>query len=643
MKRIREPTPQPPSSEPPPPRSDQFGDLDAHLMREGKHPRLFEKLGSHPTTHGTRFATWAPNAEAISVIGDFNAWTPGDAPLTRLGDTGVWVGFVPNVARGALYKYHVSSKLRGYQVAKADPFALRHEVPPNTASVVWELDHEWRDAQWMATRAAVSSPSAPIAIYEVHLGSWMRVPEDNNRSLSYLEIAPKLVEYVQRLGFTHVELMPLTEHPFFGSWGYETTGYFAATSRYGTPEDLMTLIDLLHQAGIAVLLDWVPAHFPTDEHGLQYFDGTPLFEHPDRRLGFHPEWDTSIFDFGRPEVRSFLLSSALFWLDRFHVDGLRVDGVASKLNRDYGRKPGDWVPNVHGGNEYLEAVELLRRLNVAIHRESPGTITVAEESTAWPHVTGAVASGGLGFSYKWDMGWMHDTLQFMARDPIHRRHHHRELTMRGLNAFSEKFVLPLSHDEVVHGKRSLLAKMPGDRWQQFANLRLLLAYMYSQPGKKLLFMGSELAPWNEWNHDASLDWHLLEDPSHRQVQLLVGELNHLYRHERALHELDTEPAGFQWLEADDAEHSVVVYERLARDHERVIVVLNFTPIPRLNYRVGVTLPGRYREILNTDAVELGGSGQGNLGAVETTRVRAHRREHSLNLTLPPLGALFLRR
>jgi 1,4-alpha-glucan branching enzyme len=624
-------------------RPDQFGDLDAHLMREGSHPRLFEKLGSHPADHGTRFATWAPNAEAISVIGDFNGWTPGDAPLTRLGETGVWVGFVPNVTRGALYKYHLRSKLRGYQVAKADPFALRHEVPPNTASVVWELDYEWNDAAWMARRAGVSGPSAPMAIYEVHLGSWMRVPEDGNRSLTYTEIAPKLVEHVQRLGFTHVELMPLTEHPFFGSWGYETTGYFAATSRYGTPEELMSLIDQLHQAGIAVLLDWVPAHFPTDEHGLQYFDGTPLFEHPDRRLGFHPEWDTSIFDFGRPEVRSFLLSSALFWLDRFHVDGLRVDGVASMLYRDYGRKPGEWVPNVHGGNEYIEAVELLRRLNDAIHREAPDTITVAEESTAWPHVTGAVASGGLGFSYKWDMGWMHDTLKYLAEDPIHRRHHHHELTMRGLYAFSERFVLPLSHDEVVHGKRSLLGKMPGDRWQKFANLRLLYAYMYSQPGKKLLFMGSELAQWREWNHDSSLDWHLLDDPAHRQIQLLVGELNRLYRSERTLHELDTEPAGFQWLDADDAERSVLVYERLSRDGDRMLVALNFTPVPRPNYRVGVTIPGLYREILNTDAVELGGSGQGNLGAVESAPVRAHRREHSLNLTLPPLGALYLRR
>ncbi|MBA3397565.1 MAG: 1,4-alpha-glucan branching protein GlgB [Deltaproteobacteria bacterium] len=631
-------------------------------MREGKHPRLYEKLGAHPATvngvAGTQFAVWAPHAESLSVIGDFNEWTPGKHPLALVGtvDGGVWQGFVPGVRRGALYKYHVRSRVRGFEVAKADPFALRHEVAPGTASIVWTLEgYQWNDGAWMSNRAQVSTRAAPITIYEVHLGSWMRVPEDNNRSLTYREIAPKLVDYVKQLGFTHVELMPLTEHPFFGSWGYETTGYFAATSRYGTPEDLMALVDALHAAGIGVLLDWVPAHFPTDEHGLVYFDGTPLYEHPDSRLGFHPEWNTSIFDFGRQEVRSFLLSSALFWLERFHLDGLRVDGVASMIYRDYGRKSGEWIPNAEGGNQYWEAVELLQRLNEAIAREQPDTITVAEESTAWPQVTGPTrsepadagergptADRGLGFHFKWDMGWMHDTLKYFNRDPIHRRHHHHELTMRGLYAFSERFVLPLSHDEVVHGKGSLLAKMPGDRWQKFASLRLLYAYMYSQPGKKLLFMGSELAQWREWNHDGSLDWHLLDDAPHRQIHLLVGTLNHLYRSTPALHELDTEPAGFEWLDADDAENSVLVYERIARNGERVLCVLNFTPMPRANYRVGVTAPGLYREILNTDAAELGGSGQGNLGGVQTTPVRAHRRELSLNLTLPPLGALFLK-
>ena len=621
----------------------QFGELDAHLMREGKHPRLHDKLGSHLTDGGTYFATWAPNAAAISVIGDFNGWKAGVNRLEPIGDTGVWQGTVPNVGKGALYKLHVRSKHRGYEVAKADPFALRHEIAPGTASIVWTSNHRWRDAAWMESRGARSSCTAPVSIYEVHVGSWMRVPEDNNRSLTYREITPKLVEYVTKLGFTHVELMPLTEHPFFGSWGYETTGYFAATSRYGTPEDLMEMIDALHAANIAVILDWVPAHFPTDEHGLVYFDGTPLFEHPDRKLGFHPEWNTSIFDFGRQEVRSFLLSSALFWLERFHIDGLRVDGVASMLYRDYGRKAGDWIPNDKGGNEYFEAVELLQRLNEAIAREQPDAITVAEESTSWPKVTAPSSEGGLGFSYKWDMGWMHDTLHYLARDPIHRRHHHNQLTFRGVYAWAERFVLPLSHDEVVHGKSSLIGKMPGDRWQQFANLRLLYAYQWSQPGKKLLFMGGELAQWAEWNHDASLDWHLLDQLAHRQVQLLVGELNRLYRTEPALHELDCDPAGFRWLAADDAERSVLVYERIAKNDERVIVGLNFTPVPRLNYRVGVTRPGLWSEILNTDATELGGSGHGNLGGVDAAPVRANDRPFSLTLTLPPLGAIYLRR
>ena len=619
-----------------------FGELDAHLMREGKHPRLHDKLGAHPVEGGTHFATWAPHAAAVSVIGEFNGWKPGATPLASLGETGVWQGFVPNVGKGALYKLHIKSKVRNYEVAKADPYALRQEPPPGTASFVWTLDYEWRDADWMKTRAARSACPAPVSIYEVHLGSWMRVPEEGNRSLTYREIAPKLVDYVTKLGFTHVELMPLTEHPFFGSWGYETTGYFAATSRYGTPEDLMALIDALHAAGIAVILDWVPAHFPTDEHGLVYFDGTPLYEHPDRRLGFHPEWNTSIFDFGRQEVRSFLLSSALFWLERYHVDGLRVDGVASMLYRDYGRKQGEWIPNAKGGNEYFEAVELLQRLNDAIAREQPAAITIAEESTAWPKVTGTTSEGGLGFSYKWDMGWMHDTLHYLSRDPIHRSHHHNQLTFRGMYAWSERFVLPLSHDEVVHGKGSLLGKMPGDRWQKLANLRLLYAYQWSQPGKKLLFMGGELAQWSEWNHDSSLDWHLLDDVSHRQVQLLVGELNRLYRTEPALHELDCEPAGFQWLVAGDAERSVLVYERIAKNDQRVICALNFTPVPRFNYRIGVPRAGIWSEILNTDATELGGSGHGNLGSVEAAPVRANDRPFSLTLTLPPLGAVFMR-
>jgi 1,4-alpha-glucan branching enzyme len=627
-----------------PPEPHAFGELDAHLMREGTHPRLHDKLGSHPTPDGTWFATWAPNALAVSVIGDFNQWTPGAHPLRELPSTGgVWSGFVPGVARGALYKYHVRSRLRGHEAAKADPFARRHEREPNTASIVWTAEHAWGDAAWMTSRAQRSRCDAPVSIYEVHLGSWRRVPEDGNRPLTYREIAAPLVEHVTRLGFTHVELMPLTEHPFYGSWGYETTGYFAATARYGLPEDLMALVDALHQAGVAVILDWVPAHFPNDAHGLAYFDGTPLFEHPDRRLGFHPEWNTQVFDFGRPEVSSFLLSSALFWLEEFHVDGLRVDGVASMLYRDYSRRAGEWIPNAQGGREYFEAVELLRRLNTAIGREQPAAITVAEESTAWPHVTGPADAGGLGFSYKWDMGWMHDTLAYFAHDPIHRKYHHNQLTMRGLYAWSERFVLPLSHDEVVHGKGSLLGRMPGDRWQQFANLRLLLAYMYSQPGKKLLFMGGELGQLHEWNHDASLDWHLLAELPHHQLQLLVGELNRLHRSEPALHELDCDPAGFHWLDADDAERSVLVYERIARDGQRIIAALNFTPVPRHNYRIGVPAPGLWRELLNTDAAEFGGSGQGNLGGIEAAPVGAHRRDLSLNATIPPLGAVLFKR
>ncbi|HEY4057506.1 MAG TPA: 1,4-alpha-glucan branching protein GlgB [Kofleriaceae bacterium] len=617
-----------------------FGELDAHLMREGKHPRLFDKLGSHPAGNGVRFSVWAPHAKGVSVVGDFNGWNADKHPMIELPNTGgVWTVTIPGVKRGALYKYSVWTR-DGQRLLKADPFAQRHEREPATASLFWTSEHAWKDAAWMATRKTRSAPDAPVSIYEVHLGSWMRVPAEGNRSLTYREIAPKLVEYVTRLGFTHVELMPLTEHPFFGSWGYETTGYFAATTRYGTPEDLMALVDALHAANIAVILDWVPAHFPTDAHGLYKFDGEALFEHPDVRLGFHPEWNTAVFDFGRQEVRSFLLSSALYWLEKFHIDGLRVDGVASMLYRDYSRT--DWIPNARGGNEYWEAVELLQRLNEAIARERPDTITVAEESTAWPNVT-KQGDDGLGFSYKWDMGWMHDTLAYLHEDPVHRKHHHNKLTMRGLYGWSERFVLPLSHDEVVHGKGSLIGKMPGDPWQKFASLRLLLAYMFAVPGKKLLFMGSEIAQQREWNHDASLDWSLLDEPAHRQIQLLVGELNRLYKSEPALHELDCDPSGFRWIDADDAERSVLVFERIARDGGQMICAMNFTPVPRSNYRIGVAQPGTWSEILNTDAHELGGSGQGNLGAVATAPVRAHGREQSINVTLPPLGAVFLRK
>ncbi len=608
-----------------------FGELDAHLMREGMHPRLHDKLGSHHIPGGVRFAVWAPHAAAVSVVGDFNDWVPGATPMIELPATGgVWTVDAPGVAEGALYKYYITTQA-GEALWKADPFAFRHQREPDTASIVWTPEHAWRDEAWMASRAP--RRDAPMAIYEVHLGSWLRIA---GRSLTYLEIAPRLVAHVTSLGFTHVELMPLTEHPFFGSWGYETTGYFAATARYGTPEELMELVDQLHAAGIAVLLDWVPAHFPNDPHGLANFDGAPLFEHPDRRLGFHPDWNTQVFDFGRQEVRSFLLSSALYWLERFHVDGLRVDGVASMLYRDYGRKDGEWIANAQGGHEYFEAVELLQRLNAMIAREVPRTITIAEESTAWPDVTGP---RGLGFSYKWDMGWMHDTLAYLAYDPLYRKFHHRMLTFRSAYAFSESFVLPLSHDEVVHGKRSLLEKLPGDRWQQLATLRLLFAYMYSLPGKKLLFMGNELASEHEWNHEASLEWHLLERAPHRQVMELVGVLNRLYRAEPALHELDCDPAGFEWLVADDIDQSVLVFARIARDGARIICAMNFTPVVRHGYRIAVTTPESWREILNTDALEHGGSGQGNAGTLEATAGRAR----TIAVTLPPLGAVFLKR
>ena len=619
-----------------------FGEVDAHLMREGTHPRLYDKLGAHVTDGATRFSVWAPHAAAVSVVGDFNGWEPDKTPLAPVASTGVWSTVAPGVGHGALYKYHLVPP-SGPGVFKADPFARRSQREPETASIVWSAEYTWGDAAWMAARAPKSRPDAPISIYEVHLGSWRRVPEEGNRSLTYREAAPLLVQYATNLGFTHVELMPLTEHPFYGSWGYETTGYFAATARYGTPEDLKYLIDSLHQAGIAVIMDWVPAHFPNDPHGLAGFDGAPLFEHPDPRLGFHPHWNTMIFDFGRQEVRSFLMSSALFWLEEFHVDGLRVDGVASMLYRDYGRGPGEWIPNAQGGNEYHEAVELLQRLTTAIAREVPAAVTFAEESTAWPRVTQPPEQGGLGFTYKWDMGWMHDTLTYLSRDPVHRRFHHGQLTMRGLWAFSERYVMPLSHDEVVHGKGSLLRKMPGDRWQQLANLRLLYAYMFSQPGKKLLFMGSELATDREWNHDASLDWHLEREPSHAQIALLVGELNRLYKDHPALHELDCEPGGHHWLDADDADRSLLLYERVARDGSAILCALNFTPVPRPNIRIGVRAAGSWAELLNTDAAVFGGSGVGNLGVVEAVPVRAHRRDMSINVTLPPLGALLLHR
>jgi 1,4-alpha-glucan branching enzyme len=623
-----------------------IGKMDLHLFNEGTHMRLYEKLGAHPMTQdkreGVYFAVWAPDAEAVCVVGDFNGWERGSDPLHPRDASGIWEGFIAGVEEGATYKYHVRSRHGGYAADKADPFAFHAETPPHTGSKVWSLDYAWGDHAWMEARAARNSLSAPMSIYEVHLGSWRRDPYHPDRFLSYRDMAPMLADHVERLGFTHVELLPVMEHPFYGSWGYQVTGYFAPTSRHGTPQDFMFLVDTLHQRGIGVILDWVPAHFPTDEHGLGYFDGTHLFEHADRRRGFHPDWKSFIFNYGRLEVRSFLTSSALFWLRTYHADGLRVDGVASMLYLDYSREAGEWIPNEHGGRENLEAISLLRHVNESAYRELPDIQTIAEESTAWPMVSRPTYLGGLGFGLKWDMGWMHDTLKYMALDPVHRKYHHNEITFRAIYAFNENFVLPLSHDEVVHGKGSLVGKMPGDDWQKLANLRLLYAYMYATPGKKLLFMGGELAQWREWAHDHSLDWHLAEEALHRGVMDLVADLNREYRDVPALHHWDADARGFEWVDASDSEQSALVFLRKGpAPSDRVLVACNFTPLVRRNYRVGVDTPGAWREVLNSDATEYGGSGVGNWGRVETTPVPWHGRSLSINLTLPPLGVLYL--
>ena len=624
-----------------------LSDDDLYLFNEGSHFRLYEKLGAHlmevDGAPGAYFAVWAPDAEAVSVIGDFNAWDRARHPLAPRGASGIWEGWVPGVRKGAAYKYFVRSRYGAYAAEKADPFALYAETPPRTASIVWDLGYEWGDGAWMQGRARRNSLDAPINIYEVHLGSWRRVPEEGNRPLTYRELAPALAEYVQRMGYTHVEFLPVMEHPFAGSWGYQVTGYFAPTSRFGAPQDFMYLVDQLHQHGIGVFLDWVPSHFPADPHGLGYFDGTHLYEHADPRKGFHPDWLSLIFNYGRNEVRSFLISSGLFWLDKYHADGLRVDGVASMLYLDYSRRDGEWVPNEYGGRENLDAVEFLRRFNSEAYRSFPSIQTVAEESTAWPGVSRPVYLGGLGFGLKWDMGWMHDTLTYMSRDPVHRRYHHNELTFRMLYAFTENFVLSLSHDEVVHGKGSLISKMPGDDWQKAANLRLLLAYMTGQPGKKLLFMGGEFGQWKEWDHESSLSWEALDWDFHRGIQQCTRDVNLLYASEPALYELDHDPAGFEWVDANDSDASVLTFLRKGRPPAPpLLVVCNFTPVVRENYRVGVPHGGRWAEVLNTDAREYGGSGVGNLGGVTARPIPYHGRPYSLNLTLPPLAALFFR-
>lgn len=618
---------------------------DIYLFRQGKHFRLHEKLGAHRISvqgvDGVHFAVWAPNAKGVSVVGDFNGWNGGAHPLRMRDDgSGIWEGFVGAIGAGTCYKYRITSRYNNYQVNKADPFAMRSEMPPQTASIVWDMDYAWGDRAWMDTRAQVNALDAPWGIYEAHLGSWRRVPNEGNRFLTYREQAQQLTDYVRDMGFTHVELMPVTEHPFYGSWGYQTTGYFAPTARYGTPQDCMYLIDCLHQNGVGVVLDWVPSHFPTDEHGLVYFDGTYLFEHADPKRGYHPEWKSSIFNYGRHEVRSILISSAIFWLDRYHIDGLRVDAVASMLYLDYARKDGEWIPNEYGGRENIHAIEFMRDLNEAVYRDHPDVQTIAEESTAWPMVSRPTYLGGLGFGMKWNMGWMHDTLAYIGRDPVYRKYHHDQISFSIWYAFNENFALPLSHDEVVHGKGSLLRRMPGDDWQKFANMRLLFGYQYTHPGKKLLFMGGEFGQWREWNHDDSLDWHLLDYAPNQGLQRFVKDMNHLYRSERALHEQDFQAEGFEWVDLHGWEASIVSFLRKGRNpDDMVLVVCNFTPLPRHNYRVGVPREGYWVELLNSDASLYGGSGQGNQGGVHSAPVQVQERYHSLTLTLPPLAIL----
>jgi 1,4-alpha-glucan branching enzyme len=626
-----------------------LSDYDLHLLGEGTHLQAHEKLGAHRLVldgvAGVGFAVWAPNAIRVSVVGDFNHWDGRRHPMRKHPAHGVWELFIPGLEEGALYKFELKARSGEVMALKADPFTFAFEPPPGTASVVTCLDgYRWADHDWMEARARGNPLERPLAIYEVHLGSWMRVPEEGNRFLTYRELAHRLADYVSEMGYTHIELLPITEHPFYGSWGYQTIGYFAPTSRYGAPRDFMYFVDHLHQRGVGVILDWVPAHFPRDPHGLVYFDGTHLYEHEDPRKGEHRDWGTLIFNYGRTEVANFLLSSALFWLERYHLDGLRVDAVASMLYLDYSRAAGEWIPNRYGGNENLEAIDFLKRFNELVYQRHPGIVTIAEESTAWPGVSRPTYLGGLGFGLKWNMGWMHDMLEYMALDPIYRSYHHDRLTFSLLYAFSENFILPLSHDEVVHGKGSLLGKMPGDPWQRFANLRCLYTYMYGHPGKKLLFMGGEFGQWREWDHEQSLDWHLLEDgPLHRGMQRLARDLNQVYRSQPALYEADSDPAGFQWIDCHDWEQSVVSFLRRAKDPEDfVVVICNFTPVPRHGYRIGVPVGGRYRELLNSDAAMYGGAGLGNLGGITAERIGHHGQPFSLALTLPPLGGLILK-
>jgi 1,4-alpha-glucan branching enzyme len=622
-----------------------FGAQDLFLFNEGNYLNGYEKFGAHPTTiggvTGTHFAVWAPAARYVSVVGDFNGWDQGRHPLQPQGSSGIWAGFVAGAHQGQCYKYHIATPHDGFSVDKADPYGFSSEIAPKSASVIWDLKYEWNDAEYLKTRKKKQTQDAPVSIYEVHVGSWMRSDTPPYHSLSYREMAPKLAEHVKKCGFTHVELMPVTEHPFFGSWGYQTTGYFAACSRFGTPQDLMFLIDHLHQNDIGVILDWVPSHFATDGHGLCYFDGTHLYEHEEAKQGYHPDWGSYIFNYGRHEVRSFLLSSAMFWLDKYHIDGLRVDAVASMLYLDYSRKEGEWIPNQYGGKENIEAIDFLRRFNQTVYEKYPDVQTYAEESTSWGMVSRPTYAGGLGFGYKWDMGWMHDTLKYFAKDPIHRKYHQNDLTFRMLYAYHENFVLPLSHDEVVHGKGPLWDKMAGDEWQKFAGLRALYAYQWGMTGKKLLFMGGEIAQRQEWRHDSSVDWHLLEHWTHQGVMQLIHDLNHLYRTQPALHELDNQPGGYEWIDASDAGASILSFYRKGKGNDRVVVVCNLTPVPREGYRVGVPCPGYWHELLNTDAAVYGGSNVGNDGGVHAEFVPMHGQPYSVNLKIPPMAVVYL--
>ncbi len=617
-------------------------DHDIYLFREGSHAKLYEKLGCHIDADDcAHFGVWAPNATAVSLIGDFNGWNPESHVMSpRWDGSGIWEADVPGVEPGASYKYRIVPQ-HGPALEKGDPFGFFWEVAPRTASRVWRLDYEWDDGEWMKTRGAHNALGAPMSIYELHVGSWRR--GGDGEFLGYRGIAEPIAEHMKKMGFTHIEVMPVTEHPFYGSWGYQTTGYFAPTSRYGTPQDFMYFVDVLHRHGIAVILDWVPSHFPNDAHGLYWFDGTHLFEHADARQGFHPEWNSAIFNYGRNEVRAFLVSSALFWLEKYHIDGLRVDAVASMLYLDYARKHGEWIPNKYGGRENLEAIHFLRSLNEAVYRDFPDTQVIAEESTAWPAVSRPTYIGGLGFGLKWNMGWMHDTLRYFHEDPIHRKYHHGELTFSLIYAFQENFVLPLSHDEVVHGKGSLIGKMPGDSWQQFANLRLLYGYMWAHPGKKLLFMGSEFGQRREWQHEESLEWWVLEHADHSGLMQWLADLNRAYTSEPALHEVDFEPGGFEWIDCCDAEDSTLSFIRKSRDGgETVLVACNFTPIPRENYLLGVPHEGYWRELVNSDASCYGGSGIGNHGGAHSHPVPAHGRYHAIRITLPPLAVVYFR-